>query len=173
MRGRVIRWALPLVLIAVASAGAAMAAMAMQHASGTVRSATNSKFGPILVAANGHTLYRFTVDGKGVNRCSAVTACNKSWPALLVKAGAKPTAGAGVSAALVGTMKAANGMMQVTYAGFPLYYYAGDTKAGQVNGQAFQSKWYVVNAKGALVKKPVSSGSGGAGGGGGGGGAWG
>lgn len=176
MRGRMIRWGLPLVLVAVAGVGAAMAATAMQRTSGTVGTAKDSKFGTILVAANGHTLYRYTIDGKDVNRCSGVATCGKYWPALLVKSGAKPTAGAGVSAALVGTMKAAHGMRQVTYAGFPLYYFAGDKKAGQLNGQAFQSKWYVVNTKGALVKQPVSSGGGGTSSSGGGtstGGAWG
>ena len=54
------------------------------------------------------------------------------------------------------------GAEQVTYAGFPLYYYAGDKKPGQANGQGFEKTWYVVNATGALVKHAVkASGSGG------------
>jgi hypothetical protein len=69
-----------------------------------------------------------------------------------VKPGTKPAAGAGANTSLLGTIKAAHGMRQITYAGFPLYFFAGDTKAGQVKGQGFQSQWYVVNATGALVK---------------------
>jgi Secreted repeat of unknown function len=61
-----------------------------------------------------------------------------------------------VNVALLGTIKAAHGMSQVTYAGFPLYGFAGDKAAGQTNGQGFQSQWYVVNTKGALVKHALA-----------------
>jgi hypothetical protein len=61
-----------------------------------------------------------------------------------------------VNVALLGTIKAAHGMSQVTYAGFPLYVFAGDKAAGQTNGQGFQSQWYVVNTKGALVKHALA-----------------
>lgn len=159
MRGRLIRLALPLVLVAVAGAGAAMAATARTHASGgTVKAVKSSTFGTILVASNGRTLYRYTLDRKNVNRCSADATCNKFWPALLVKTGVKPHAGSGTLASLLGTIKArVAGMRQVTYAGFPLYYFAGDKKAGQIKGQGFQSQWYVVDAKGAFVKHAVAT----------------
>ena len=161
MRGR-IRWILPVAVLAATGAGAAMAATsAVSSSAPSVKLADSAKFGKMLVGPNGKTLYRYTVDSKGVNRCTKVAACAKYWPELLVKAGTKPTAGAGVSSSLLGTIKAAHGMAQVTYAGFPLYYFAGDSKAGATNGQGLESEWYVVNAKGALVKHAVSSGSGG------------
>lgn len=154
-----IRWLLPLAVIAAVGAGGAMAATSATHSSAaSVKAVDNAKFGTVLVAANGRTLYRYTVDSKGVNRCTGVAICAKYWPQLLVKAGAKPTAGSGVKASLLGTIKAKNGMAQVTYAGFPLYTFAGDKKAGQMNGQGFDKTWYVVNTKGALVKAAVKSG---------------
>ena len=67
------------------------------------------------------------------------------------------SANTATGAALLGTIKAAHGMRQVTYAGFPLYLFAGDTAAGQIKGQGFQSQWYVVNTKGALVKHAVTT----------------
>jgi predicted lipoprotein with Yx(FWY)xxD motif len=158
MRTRLILWGLPLLLVAVAGAGVAMAASAATHSSrATVATAANAKFGTILVAANGRTLYRYTPDRKRVNTCSANATCNKFWPRLLVKATVKPTAGAGVKRALLGTIKATPGMRQVTYAGFPLYYFAGDKRPGQVKGQAFDGTWYVVNTKGALVKHAMTA----------------
>ena len=157
MRGRMIRWALPLAVAGIAGAGVAMAASAStQSTGGTVRAVQNAKFGMVLAAANGKTLYRYTPDSKGVNRCSSNAQCNKYWPALLVKPSVKPTVGSGASAALLGTIKAAGGMRQVTYGGWPLYYFAGDKAAGQVNGQGFEKTWYVVNTKGALVKHAVN-----------------
>ncbi|HEY8030761.1 MAG TPA: hypothetical protein VIE38_14805 [Gaiellaceae bacterium] len=155
-----IRWLLPVAVIAAIGAGAAMAATNAIHSSASsVKTVRSAKFGTMLVGATGRTLYRYTVDSKGVNRCTGVAACNKYWPALLVKATVKPTAGTGVKASLLGTIKAkAAGMRQVTYAGFPLYTFAGDAKAGQVNGEGFEKTWYVVNATGGLVKSAVKSG---------------
>jgi predicted lipoprotein with Yx(FWY)xxD motif len=158
VRGRLIRWGLPVVLVAVTGVGAAMAATASMHAkSATVKTVKSKTFGTILVASNGRTLYRYTLDRKRVNHCSSDATCRKYWPALLVKAGAKPQAGMGVTAKLLGTIKAAAGMRQVTYAGYPLYTFAGDKRAGQTAGQNFESEWYVVNTKGALVKHAVKA----------------
>jgi predicted lipoprotein with Yx(FWY)xxD motif len=130
----------------------------------TVDVRMTSALGDVLAGSNGHTLYRFTVDSKGVNRCSGNSACNAYWPALLVKKGTKPTAGSGVESHLLGTIPDmhASGMVQVTYGGYPLYYFSGDKSAGQTNGQGFQGKWYGVSSMGALVKhKSTGSGSGG------------
>lgn len=155
-----IRWLLPVAMIAAIGSGAAMAATSATHSTTpAVKIADSAKFGTVLVNARGRTLYRFTEDSKGVNRCTSDAACAKYWPQLLVKAGAKPTGGAGIQASLLGTIKAKNGMRQVTYAGFPLYMFAGDTKAGQVNGQGFEKEWYVVNTKGALVKHAAAGGT--------------
>jgi len=165
MRARMIMWLLPLALAGAAGVGAAMAATATHSASGTVKTAMRSPYGSVLVGASGRTLYRYTKDSKNVNRCTSDPVCNKYWPRLLVKASAKPTAGAGAKASLLGTIKAAHGMRQVTYAGWPLYYFAGDKRAGQVNGQDFLKEWYVVNNAGAFVKHAVSSGGGSGGGG--------
>jgi predicted lipoprotein with Yx(FWY)xxD motif len=151
MRRHVLKWALPLVAIGALGLGVAMAATASMSASrGTVRVTKVSKFGNVLVAQNGHVLYRYTPDKKRVSVCKG--ACLAFWPPLLLKAGAKPTAGAGANAHLLGTIKAAHGKLQVTYAGFPLYFFLKDKKAGQTSGQGFEGKWYVVNAKGVLVK---------------------
>jgi len=170
MQRRATRLVLPLVLVAALAAGvaiAAVAAMAGTRASGgTVMTAKSSKYGVILVGASGKTLYRFSRDGKNVSVCKG--ACAGFWPPLVLKAGVKPKAGSGVSAGLLGTMKRSKGLVQVTYAGFPLYWYSGDHKSGDVNGEGFKDyngQWFVVNAKGALVKKAVSSGGGSSGGG--------
>ena len=154
MRGRLIRSGLPFVLLAVMGVGAAMAATTSMRASnGTVKVVASSKYGKVLAAANGMTLYRYTPDKKGVSVCNS--ACAQLWPPLLLKGTAKETAGSGASAGLLGTVKRANGAAQVTYAGFPLYFYVGDSKPGDVKGEGVEA-FYVVSAKGALVKKAVA-----------------
>ncbi len=164
MRVRWIRLVLPLALAAVVGAGVAMAATTAPGSSGaTVKTAASSTYGKVLVAANGKTLYRYTLDKKGKSVCSG--ACATYWPPLLLKGTAKATAGPGASAALLGEVMRANGAHQVTYAGYPLYFYAGDKKAGDTTGEGVQKVWYVVSPKGALVKaaaKKASTSSGGA-----------
>ena len=38
--------------------------------------------------------------------------------------------------------------IQVTYNGWPLYFYAGDTAPGDTNGQGQGGVWYVVDPTG-------------------------
>jgi predicted lipoprotein with Yx(FWY)xxD motif len=162
--GRTTRWLLPAALAAalgLATAMAATGAIGAGHA--TVQAKKTAKFGTILFAANGRALYRFTHDTRGHDTCSANAACNKAWPALLVKAGTKPTAGPGVNAALLGTIPHGSGTAQVTYAGFPLYVFFKDEDSGDQYGEGIQGAWFVVSDKGALVKHaakaPTATGS--------------
>jgi predicted lipoprotein with Yx(FWY)xxD motif len=67
----------------------------------------------------------------------------------------KPTVGAGLKASMLGTTTRRDGKLQVTYAGHPLYFFAQDKKAGQVNGQGFVhfgAAWWVVSAAGVSIK---------------------
>jgi predicted lipoprotein with Yx(FWY)xxD motif len=55
-----------------------------------------------------------------------------------------------------GTIKRADGTREVTYAGHPLYYFAGDSAAKQTNGQgsdSFGSPWWVVSPAGQAIQK--------------------
>jgi len=136
------------VLLAVAAAGVGVAmAATMSSKGGTVRAAHNGKYGSLLVSAAGMTLYHYTPDKHGVVKCTA--ACAKFWPPLVVARGTK--AGAGGSAAKLSTVKRPDGTTQVTYAGFPLYRYSGDTKTGDVKGQGFQGVWHAVTSAGTLA----------------------
>ena len=155
MRSHWIRWSLPVVLLAVVGVGVAMAATSGSTVA--VKGAKTTKYGVVLVNSSGMTLYRFTPDSKGVNTCTRVPACAKFWPRLLVKGGARPNVGSGAKTSLVGTIKQPKGLTQVTYGGFPLYVFADDKKPGDVNGEGFEGKWYVVNVKGALVKHAVAA----------------
>src|SRR5271169_1864370 len=93
----------------------------------TVSTAKNTKVGTVLVS--GKTVYTLKPSSTA---CTA--ACLKVWPALVLPTGVtKAKAGSGVSASKLGTVKH-NGVVQVTYGGKPLYFFVGDTKAGQVNG---------------------------------------
>jgi predicted lipoprotein with Yx(FWY)xxD motif len=107
--------------------------------------------GDVLTGPSGRTLYLFEKDKSPKSTCSGE--CANDWPPLM--ASGKPAAGSGVKASMLGTSKRSDGKEQVTYNGHPLYYYEGDTKAGQTAGQgidAFGAEWYVVGANGSKVE---------------------
>lgn len=119
----------------------------------------SGKLGKFLVGGGGKTLYLFLKDKTSASTCSGD--CAKAWPPMKVKG--KPVAGSGVQKSLLGT----NGTKQVTYKGHPLYYFQGDAKAGQTNGQGlnqFGAKWYVVGTDGKEIKAKSKGGGGGGGG---------
>ena len=120
------------------------------QADAAVVKVVNSRFGPILADAGGRTLYGFTKDVKGSGRSNCNGQCIATWPALT--ASGTPLAGAGVQAALLGTIQRDDGTTQATYGDWPLYFYGGDTQAGQTNGQNVNGIWFVVSAQGKLVK---------------------
>jgi predicted lipoprotein with Yx(FWY)xxD motif len=122
-------------------------------ANGTTVAIASSTLGDVLVDGDGRTLYAFTKDKGDQSACSGECATN--WPALTGSA----TAGTGVQAALLSTAMQANGDEQVTYGGRPLYYFAGDAKPGDTNGQGVGSVWFAVTADGELVQeKPAGGG---------------
>jgi predicted lipoprotein with Yx(FWY)xxD motif len=104
------------------------------------------------------TLYIFTKDRPDQTTCTG--GCAQLWPPLTVSAGQQPEAGAGVTGRL-GTLVRPDGGTQVTYDGMPLYYYSGDTKAGDTTGQGQGGVWFLAPASGsapAAASSPNPSG---------------
>ena len=103
----------------------------------------SSTLGKILVDGQGRTLYMFASDTPNSGRSACNSGCIGEWPALTVAAGSTPTGGAGVPGRF-GTIRRGDGSTQVTYNGLPLYFFSGDSAAGQVNG--VYSGWHDVPA---------------------------
>lgn len=139
---------------ASASASASPSASGSASATGagaTVAVASVGTLGPILVDAKGRTLYLFEADTSTQSTCT--DACAAAWPPLTTSGA--PVAGSGADTGLLGTTARSDGTTQVIYKGHPLYYYAGDSKAGDTNGQdvnQFGAHWYVLNAAGNKVE---------------------
>jgi predicted lipoprotein with Yx(FWY)xxD motif len=68
---------------------------------------------------------------------------------------ATPKASGTAKASLLGTTTRSDGSREVTYAGHPLYYFAGDTAPGQTTGQGsdgFGADWWVVTPGGKAIQ---------------------
>jgi predicted lipoprotein with Yx(FWY)xxD motif len=116
----------------------------------TVVQTRNSSLGSILVDSQGRTLYLFAQDTGSRSSCTG--SCASVWPPVPV-AGTPQVSGA-ASASAAGVTAGTGGVRQLTYAGHPLYYFAGDGSAGQTRGQGvdeFGAKWYVLNPAGQAI----------------------
>lgn len=127
-------------------------------------------YGVVLVNSSGRTLYIFMKDARRHVTCTGQ--CASFWPPLKWKSKRRPTAGGAAKTSLLSSDKNPSGGRVVTYNKWPLYTYSGDSAAGQAKGEGLKlsgGKWYLISAKGALVKHKSSSGGGGTTTGGGGG----
>jgi predicted lipoprotein with Yx(FWY)xxD motif len=108
--------------------------------------------GTYLTDGSGKSLYLFAADSGGKSVCNG--SCAAAWPPL-TSSGA-PTAGSGATASMLTTIKRDDGSTQVVYNGHPLYYYIGDTAAGDTTGQGinmFGGLWWLVTPAGAAIQK--------------------
>jgi predicted lipoprotein with Yx(FWY)xxD motif len=121
--------------------------------------------GTVLVNSKGQTLYLLTSEKGGKITCTASNGCTQVWPETNLPSGATAAkAGSGAQASLLGTVKDADGKTEVTYNGWPLYTFSGDSgAAGVAHGQgltSFGGTWYVLNAAGNPVTAKAGSSSG-------------
>jgi len=144
-------------LLAACSSGSTSTTTARHAASGHAKRAAilslrsiSSIPGKALVDSHGRALYLFEADKHRKSTCSGP--CATAWPPFTTTG--TPQAGSGVRQGMLGVIRRADGAMQVTYNGHPLYYFGGDGKAGTAKGQgatAFGAGWYVVNASGSKI----------------------
>jgi predicted lipoprotein with Yx(FWY)xxD motif len=153
--------ALAVVALAAAAVPASLAAAQPAAASQSTRAGAevttatlivrNTRFGRMLFDGNGRALYAFTRDRRG-GPSTCYGACAAAWPVYFRKGA--PVAGRGVKRSLIGTTRRRGGRLQVTYNGWPLYYYAhegpGEVKCQNVD--QFGGLWLVVRPSGQLVR---------------------
>ena len=109
--------------------------------------AKDSAFGRVLFDANGQVVYVFENDRPNRSNCTSED-CVKAWPPVLTRE--RPSAGAGVDARRLGTIRRDDGSRQVTYNGRPLYFYEHEAP-GEIkchNVELHGGLWWVVTPLG-------------------------
>jgi predicted lipoprotein with Yx(FWY)xxD motif len=143
-------------------AGASSTASSSQTV--TISGQTVAGVGAVLVNSYGQTLYMLTSDKGGKITCTDDNGCTKVWPATELPEGVtSATADSGIRASLLGIVENSAGGVYVTYHGWPLYTYTGDSGPGQANGEgitAFGGTWYVLSTSGNPVTSIYSQSSG-------------
>lgn len=134
----------------VSLSGTASASASSTQAGAAVDLKTaSSSAGSIVVDAKGMSLYFFTKDTKDSGTSACTGSCLVQWPPLTTTSGSP--AGEGVTGKL-GTISTPDGKKQVTLNGMPLYYFAKDTKPGDILGQGVGGVWYLSDPSGAMIK---------------------
>lgn len=120
--------------------------------------ANSDKYGTYVADGEGRALYMFTTDtqkrGSTAAQSTCYDACAAAWPPVLVDDGT-PEVGDKLKQDLLGTFVRKDGKTQVTYGGWPLYYYVRDKGPGAVTGQdvhGFGGEWYLVRPDGAKLE---------------------
>ena len=94
----------------------------------------DTKMGKIMATEKGMTLYTFDKDAQGKSNCDKD--CLKKWPAFHAADQAKAEGEWSL-------VQDANGKKIWAYGGKPLYTFAGDKKAGEMNGDGIGNVWHV------------------------------
>lgn len=137
--------------VACAAAAAASPHSASAKPAPTISVRSTSSYGKILVNSKGVTLYLWAKDKNDKSACSG--GCSSVWPFVLVSG--KPTAGSGVNAKLLGTIKVKGGN-ELTYNKHPLYTFVSDVKPGIISGEGnttFGGPWWLVSPAGNAITK--------------------
>jgi predicted lipoprotein with Yx(FWY)xxD motif len=130
--GTVLTAALALGGVSATAVSAGTAGASSGKVTVSVTTIGNSK----VLTANGKPLYLLKPSA-----VSCGSGCLKIWPPLTLPAGVSgATAGKGVQSAMLGTTTGANGLMQVTYSGRPVYWFKYDNVKGKIKGN-INDKW--------------------------------
>lgn len=106
----------------------------------------------VLIDSAGFTLYWYTPDSSSASMCTG--SCAVAWPPLL----GTPSFASGVSlAGKLGTIKRANGELQATYDGHPLYLFKSDTSVGMAVGNKVGGSWWIMTASGKKIQAKVTT----------------
>ena len=144
-----------------ASSSSQTSASGASKAAYTVSAAAVPGVGTVLVNGSGMTLYMLTSEKGGTLTCTDENGCTKVWPDTELPSGVTaPIAGSGIDASKLSTIKGPSGSLYITYAGWPLYTYSGDTGPGQAKGLgivSFGGTWYPLSPAGAQITSTSGS----------------
>ncbi len=101
--------------------------------------------GTFLADEYGRTLYVLTKDIPGTSTCTG--SCATTWPPFGADALSAPSL---VKNSDFKYIVRADGTNQTAYMGRPLYFYSGDTKPGNTNGNGVLGIWFVANVTGTV-----------------------
>ena len=125
-------------------------------AGNTVDISSTGELGDFLVAGPGHNLAGFTLytwdNDNGGPTSNCFDGCADTWPPYTVTSAGDLSAPLGID---LGTTTRPDGSIQVTYNNEPLYFYIGDTQAGDTTGHTRGGTWWVADIAAGPTPTPM------------------
>jgi predicted lipoprotein with Yx(FWY)xxD motif len=111
----------------------------------------SDQIGTYVADGAGRTLYRFDKDSASPPKSNCNASCAIAWVPLLIKSPGKiyPK---GVDPKILGYVERADHTCQVTIKGHPVYFFAGDAKPGDIDGQGVNGTWFAVSPTGGKTR---------------------
>lgn len=91
----------------------------------------------MLKDSNGMTYYTFDKDAAGNGKSACYGSCSVKWP---------PVPSSASTGSEFDSITRKDGSKQLTYQGNPVYYFAGDTKSSERNGDGLGGVWHIVHS---------------------------
>ena len=114
----------------------------------------STSLGAVVFNGMGHTVYLFTNDTPNSGTSTCTGQCAATWHAVTTTS---PTPAVKGVTGTVATIKLADGTLQVTLNGWPLYTYANDSAIGDVSGQKVKGTWFAVSPAGNKITAAAGS----------------
>lgn len=120
-----------------------------EPAAASIQVKNSATLGNFLIDSKGNSLYVFSPDVKG-NASTCTGGCLANWPAFY---SADLSLATGLNAADFSNFTRSDGTQQTAYKGWPLYYYAKDTQAGDTKGENVGGIWFVAKDYSLMVAR--------------------
>jgi predicted lipoprotein with Yx(FWY)xxD motif len=102
---------------------------------------SQGSYGEYVSDYQGKAVYALDADTAGSEASTCYTQCAQAWPPVTIPSGQNPVASGSTDQSKFGTIQRTDGTYQVTYNGWPLYYYAADQNPGEYKGQKINDVW--------------------------------
>lgn len=119
-----------------------------------VETAEHETLGRYLTNQDGKSLYIFMQDEQGAEYSTCYESCAIAWPPYTTEE--SPGGGEHIEENRLGMIEREDGTQQVTYDGWPLYYFARDVYPGDALGQArdhMGGHWYLLSPEGETIEE--------------------
>ena len=111
-------------------------------------------YGEYVTDYQGRAIYAFAADTAYSSISTCYNQCANAWPPVTIPNGQTPSGSGAVTQGSLGTLTRTDGTYQVTYYGYPLYYYAEDQGSNDYKGHKLDEYggiWYLLTSAGKFV----------------------
>jgi predicted lipoprotein with Yx(FWY)xxD motif len=124
-----------------------------------LKAGSTLKYPSYLVDGHGRALYMWYADTQGGTTSACYDACAKAWPPAIIESEVSVEFTQRADEVQIGEIMRTDGTRQLTFNGWPLYYFYKDTGAGETFGQGldgFGALWWLMRPDGSIIEEEAA-----------------